>query len=56
MQYIKQFSDVNRREFVIFVPLIIITFLMGIYPDIFFEPMHVSVGNLIEQIKYSNIK
>jgi len=55
MQYIKQYSDMNRREFFIFLPLIILTFVMGIYPDIFFEPMHVSVGNLIEQIKISHI-
>lgn len=45
--FIKEFSDVNRREFAIFVPLIILTLLMGIYPEIFLEPIHASVANLL---------
>jgi len=55
LHYIDQFSDVNRREFAVFLPLIIITFIMGIYPNVFLEPMHVTVGNLIEQIKLAHI-
>jgi proton-translocating NADH-quinone oxidoreductase chain M len=50
LQYINEFIDINRREFFIFLPLVIGTLFMGIYPEIFLDPMHVSVKNLIEQI------
>jgi proton-translocating NADH-quinone oxidoreductase chain M len=50
IQYLKQFEDINFREFSIFVPLIFLCFVMGIYPEIFLDPIHVSVNNLIEHI------
>jgi proton-translocating NADH-quinone oxidoreductase chain M len=50
IQYINEFVDINRREFFIFLPLVIGTIFMGIYPEVFLDPMHVSVKNLIEQI------
>jgi proton-translocating NADH-quinone oxidoreductase chain M len=51
IQSIGAYSDINRREFFIQIPLILGTFLMGIYPEIFLDPMHVSVANLIEHIQ-----
>ena len=51
-QYIKIFTDINRREFFIFTPLVILTLVMGIYPEIFLDTMHVSVANLIEHGKF----
>ena len=50
-QYMRQFIDIDRREFATLLPLIILTLVMGIYPDIFLDPMHVSVANLMEHIK-----
>lgn len=50
VQAIQQFSDVNRREFMVFLPLTVGTLLMGIYPEIFLDPMHVSISSLIEHI------
>jgi len=50
VQAIKQFSDMNRREFMIFLPLTVGTLVMGIYPEIFLDPMHVSIAGLIEHI------
>jgi proton-translocating NADH-quinone oxidoreductase chain M len=50
VQSIAEFSDINRREFFIQLPLILGTLLMGIYPEIFLDVMHVSIANLIEQI------
>ena len=50
VQAIQQFSDVNRREFMVFLPLTVRTLLMGIYPEIFLDPMHVSISSLIEHI------
>jgi proton-translocating NADH-quinone oxidoreductase chain M len=54
IQYLSQFYDVDRREFVIFFPLIILTLVMGIYPAVFLEPMQVSVANIIEHVNLHN--
>lgn len=49
-QYISFFIDVNKREFLIFLPLILGTFCMGIYPEIFLTPIHISTNLLLEHI------
>ena len=49
-QYIVEFRDVNRREFAVLVPLLICTFWMGVYPELFLEPMHLSISNLLQKI------
>ncbi len=46
--YIANFADVNRREFFMFLPFVLGVFWMGIYPEIFLEPMHCSVANIIQ--------
>lgn len=46
--YIELYSDVNLREFFVFIPFVVLVFIMGIYPDIFLNPMHVSVANIIQ--------
>lgn len=46
-EFIKEFADINRREFALFLPFIILTLLMGIYPDIFLNSIHASVANLL---------
>jgi len=43
--------DVTRREFYVFLPLIIGTLVLGIYPKIFLDPLDASVLNLIYQLK-----
>jgi proton-translocating NADH-quinone oxidoreductase chain M len=50
VQALKSFSDMSRREFFVQLPLIVGTLVMGIYPEIFLDPMHTSVANLIEHI------
>ena len=52
VQYIHKFGDINRREFATFLPLVILTLVMGIYPEIWLDPMHVSVQNLLCQIQF----
>lgn len=47
-QYISKFIDLNKREFYIFLPLIIGTLLMGIYPKIFLDPIHMSINTLLQ--------
>ena len=35
IQYLMSFQDINLREFFVFLPLIIGTFIMGIYSEVF---------------------
>jgi len=47
-QYFNQFLDINKREFLIFLPLIIGTLVMGLYPNVFLNSIHFSVNMLVE--------
>ena len=51
-RYISRFTDINKREMYLFIPLIFLVFLIGIYPEIFFKSMNFSVMNLIESFKH----
>nr|BBH42940.1 NADH dehydrogenase subunit 4 [Marophrys sp. SRT127] len=45
--FIKLFADINTREIYIFLPLVFLTFFLGIYPEVILDTIHVSVKNLI---------
>lgn len=47
-QYTTTFLDINLRELFIFLPLVLGTLLVGIYPDFFLTTLHMSVNTLIE--------
>ena len=47
-QYFHKFLDLNKREFMIFLPLIIGTLIIGFLPNIFLNYIHMSVNILIE--------
>lgn len=49
--HLKYSYDVNRREFYVFLPLILGTLLMGIYPKVFLDPLDASLLNLVFQLK-----
>merc|ERR1712127_953932 len=49
-QFLISFNDINFREGLILLVLLIGTLIMGIYPDIFLNPMHMSVNVLLEQM------
>lgn len=49
-QYLIDFIDISKREFLIFFPLIFGTLIMGVYPNIFLDPIHMSVNFLLEQM------
>ena len=51
-QYTNKFLDLSFREFILFVPLIIGTLVIGIYPEIFLSSLHMSVNNLIELLYF----
>jgi len=46
--YMTQFQDLSRRETATFIPFVIAVLWMGIYPEVFLDPMHCSVANLIQ--------
>ena len=50
-QYFNSFLDLNKREFVVFAPLILGTFIIGLIPDIFLNSIHMSV-NLLTELLY----
>lgn len=52
IQYISKFLDLSPREFTIFIPLILGTLIVGIYPNIFLTSIHASVNNLIELLYF----
>ena len=52
IQYTKKFIDLNKREFLAFLPLLIGTLVTGILPDIFLTTIHASVNSLIEFIYF----
>ncbi len=45
------FHDLNKREILQFIPIVIMMFWMGIYPKTFLRKMDVSVAHLLEQVK-----
>ena len=48
--YVGFSNDLSRREFYVFVPLIFLTLVIGVYPDVFLVPLHVSCQNLINHV------
>jgi len=46
---LKSILDLNRREVLVFAPLVVLVFWMGIYPVPFLEIFSASVGNLIAE-------
>jgi proton-translocating NADH-quinone oxidoreductase chain M len=55
IQYFNHFSDMDKREFCVFFPLVLGTLGVGIYPVIFLNAIHASTYNLLEIINPSLI-
>lgn len=51
-KFLHYVSDINRREYIIIIPLLFITILLGIFPNIVLDHIHMSVSTLM----YSNIQ
>jgi proton-translocating NADH-quinone oxidoreductase chain M len=51
-KFLQKFSDLNRREVLIFFPFIVGVIWMGVYPEVFLECMHTSVSNLVQHGKF----
>ena len=52
VQYCTKYGDLNKREFLAFLPLIIGTLLLGIFPNIVLNSVHLSVNQLVEFIYF----
>ena len=48
IQYLKDYIDINKREAFAFLPLIVGTLVIGLYPEVFLNSMHMSVNMLVE--------
>ena len=46
--------DLNFREIIIMVPLIIVVIIIGIFPNIFLEPMRIPIQNIINNYQIVN--
>jgi NADH:ubiquinone oxidoreductase subunit 4 (subunit M) len=44
--------DLNKREFYIFLPLVLGTLLMGLCPKFFLNPIHLSVNLLLQWMQF----
>jgi proton-translocating NADH-quinone oxidoreductase chain M len=41
--FISSYADLNFREFILFFPLLFLTFFFGLYPDLLLDTLHMSV-------------
>jgi len=48
---ILSFPDLSLREIMVFVPIVILMFWMGIFPGTFLRKMDTSINHLIDQVK-----
>ena len=48
---LKDIADMNKREVLVFAPLIVLVLWMGIYPPSFLDVMHASVTNLVDHME-----
>nr|YP_009870405.1 NADH dehydrogenase subunit 4 [Omphalotus japonicus]QKJ84728.1 NADH dehydrogenase subunit 4 [Omphalotus japonicus] len=48
--YLPIFKDINRREFILLLSLLIPTFLLGIFPNVILNTLHMSVTSLLYTI------
>lgn len=46
-KYLKYTTDINRREFIILLPLFVLTVVLGIFPNVVLDTLHASVSTLI---------
>ena len=48
--YLKPLKDINRREFILLISLLLPTIILGIYPNVILETLHASVTTLLYNI------
>ena len=53
---LKDILDLSLREKIIMIPLVIVIFLIGIFPNIFIEPMRLSIETITLNYEMANAK
>jgi len=53
---LKTILDLKPREIIIMVPLLIVVFIMGIFPNLFLDPMRLPIKNIIIKYELANGK
>tara|TARA_Y100000590_G_scaffold462386_1_gene626368 strand:- start:2726 stop:4210 length:1485 start_codon:yes stop_codon:yes gene_type:complete len=53
---LKNIFDLNKREFIIMLPLLFVVFLMGLFPNIFLDPMRLPLKKIIVNYEIANDK
>ena len=51
-QYCKKFFDLNKREMFVFMPLILGTIVLGLWPKVVLNTINMSVNNIVECIYF----
>jgi NADH-ubiquinone oxidoreductase chain 4 len=46
-KYLNYTTDLTRREYIILLPLLVATVLLGIFPNVVLDTLHVSVSTLL---------
>ena len=46
----KHLLDLSRRELWVIVPIVVMIFVIGLYPNPFFEAMRASVGGVLQHV------
>lgn len=52
VQYTRKFIDLSSREFILFLPLILGTLMLGLYPNVFLVSIHMSANYLVELLYF----
>jgi NADH-quinone oxidoreductase subunit M len=47
----EKLKDLNAREIIILIPMVILIFLMGIYPKLFLSKMDVTVERFLQDVR-----
>jgi NADH-quinone oxidoreductase subunit M len=47
----EKLKDLNAREVIILIPMVILIFLMGIYPKLFISKMDVTVEKFLQDVR-----
>jgi len=53
---LKEILDLNLREMIILIPLVIVVIIIGIFPNIFLDPMRIPIENIIINYEIANGK
>jgi len=53
---LREILDLNLREKIILIPLAFCVILLGVYPNLFIDPMRLSIQVIIENYEIANVK